>query len=510
MSLAVQDKDHPLPESVLGVVADAARLAAVAALNLDGSASDRDLDRIAQLTAALFDAPLALVTILERDRQSFLAAVGTERREAAVETSFCAHALATGDVLVVEDAARDPRFAANPWVSGPPRLRFYVGVPLTVAGQPVGTLCAYDVTARPRPAPSLIERFRILAELASSLLALKDMSRAGQAARTALAREEKRRGLALEAAGLASWVWDVPTGIVECDPLLPRLFDLPPGERVEARALFHAIDRRDLKANRDRFRDALNVSGEYSGEYRVRDTDPPRWLGARGRVVERDAQGRATLVFGVNFDITERKAAEERQRLLLRELNHRVKNTLATVQALASQTVRHSRNPRDFLEAFSARLQALGAAHNLLSDGEWRGIAIRELVLREVKPFDGVGAPRIDVAGEDVMLPPDQALGLGLILHELASNALKYGSLSAPGGRVSLSWQVRRAPDGRVLHLRWKEHGGPEVAPPAHHGFGSILIRRSLAKVLNSSVEHEFKPEGVEAVVTLPLNADTG
>ena len=200
------------------------------------------------------------------------------------------------------------------------------------------------------------------------------------------------------------------------------------------------------------------------------------------------------MVFGVNYDVSERKSAEERQRLLLRELNHRVKNTLATVQALASQTVRHARNPDEFLEAFSARLQALGLAHGLLSDHEWRGIGIGELVRREVKPFDDTDSPRIAITGDDVLLSPDQALGLGLILHELASNAMKYGSLSVPAGIVRLAWRVEGRRKKRRLVLDWKESGGPAVTPPDRQGFGSILIRRSLAKVLSSEVKHDFAP----------------
>ena len=223
-------------------------------------------------------------------------------------------------------------------------------------------------------------------------------------------------------------------------------------------------------------------------------------------MVEHDAAGRAALMFGVNYDITERKASEERQRLLLRELNHRVKNTLATVQALATQTVRHASDPRAFLESFSARLQALGAAHNLLSDREWRGIGLRELVRLEAKPFDSETAPRIRAEGADVMLPPDQAMGLGLILHELGSNALKYGALSVPGGSVSLAWRVEKRNGTRFLVLDWRESGGPPVSPPQSHGFGTILIRRSLGKVLDSDVRHEFLPGGVGATVSMPLD----
>ena len=219
----------------------------------------------------------------------------------------------------------------------------------------------------------------------------------------------------------------------------------------------------------------------------------------------RDSSGRIVGASKVARDVSERKRAEETQRLLLDELSHRIKNTLATVQALATQTVRHARQPSEFLEAFSARLQALGAAHSLLSDREWRGIGIRELVQVEVRPFDTAEQPRMTISGADLLLSPDQAVGLGLILHELASNALQYGSLSAAAGKVDLDWKARGPKGARRLVLTWRESGGPEVASPERYGFGSILIRRSLAKIISSEVTHEFRPEGVFAEISMPL-----
>ncbi|MBB6469228.1 two-component sensor histidine kinase [Aminobacter lissarensis] len=447
---------------------------------------DADFDRLASLAATLMTAPAALLTLADaHGRQIVQAHVGTSAAEA----------LGLAERFLASDPAeaRDRTFL------------LHAGAPIVASGRTVGALLVLDGGERPAPDLDKLEQLQDIAALAGSLVVLRDRSQAGARAEAALFHAETRRAIALEAAALASWVWDPRTGVVECDTLLPELFNMPSAATMRARDIVVAIDRRDIGKTRKIFQEALKGSDDYSGEYRIRGFDPPRWLAARGRVVERDADGRPTLVFGVNYDITERRSAEERQRLLLREINHRVKNTLATVQALATQTVRHAREPREFLDAFSQRLRALGLAHGLLSEYEWRGIGIRDLARLELSPFDDAESPRIAAIGPDALLSADQTLGLALILHELASNALKYGALSVPAGKVAVSWTVKGSAGDKQLELEWVESGGPKVSPPAHHGFGSILIRRSLAKVISSEVTHEFPAEGVRAHISMPL-----
>lgn len=500
------EKKPNLPVDVLSVLRAQDRLAVLHGLDALDTAADPDFDHISGLAAAVMQAPIALVTLLDVERQWFKSCVGLDETEAAADTSFCAYAIAAGDEpMVVTDAAADSRFSASPLVTGKRHVRFYAGAAIVVAGARIGTLCVFDRKPRTSPSAAELGQLTALASLAASLFALKDATRNGANAAAALAREEKRRGIALDAASLASWAWDIHTDIIECDVRLSELFDLPRSNRLRARDILAAIDPRDVYQTETHFRDALASGDDYFGEYRVKGFSPPRWVATRGRVIERDGDGKPTLIFGVNYDVTERKLGDERQRLLLRELNHRVKNTLATVQALATQTVRHARQPSEFLEAFSARLQALGAAHSLLSDREWRGIGIRELVQVEVRPFDTAEQPRMTISGADLLLSPDQAVGLGLILHELASNALQYGSLSAAAGKVDLDWKARGPKGARRLVLTWRESGGPEVASPERYGFGSILIRRSLAKIISSEVTHEFRPEGVFAEISMPL-----
>lgn len=472
-----------------------------------GRAPETAFDRLARLAAAVTGAPNALITLAgSGGEQPVRWGLGVAGTQPSPGLPFSTEAFAGEDgFLVVADAQSDPRFRDNPAVTGGPHIRFYAGVPLIVDGVKVGTVCAFDDKPR-EPAEAIpIERLQELAGLAANLFVLQDSSRKGVAAAAALVRFEQRHKLALEAATIASWVWDVRSDMVDCDPLLPELFGLPPATRLGARTLFLAIDHRDLRATYAALLRAMESGADYAGEYRVRGTTPTRWLSTRGRVTERDADGKPALVIGVSYDVSERKWAEETQRLLLRELNHRVKNTLATVQALASQTVRHASDPREFLQAFSDRLRSLGKAHDLLSDHEWRGIVLEELVRLQVQPFDDVEAPRIRIAGPRVWLMPEHAVALGLILHELAGNALKYGALSVPEGRVELVWRRHGPARSRRMTLRWTEAGGPPVTAAQREGFGSILIRRSLDKVIGSEVRHEFHPDGVRAEVSLPL-----
>lgn len=505
MSVAEDQRDF-LPQHVRDVLESDSRNEVLHSLEGAAGTSDADFDAITTLASQVMQAPVALVTLIGSDKQEFRSKVGTELDSNRSDLSFCAHMIAeTGSApFLVCDATRDERFRQNGLVTGPLHIRFYAGVPLTVSGEKVGSLCVLDIKPR-EPEAVQLAQLASMAALVSSLLHLKDSARRGDIARTALIREKKRHTLALEAASIASWVWDLRTNVIECDDLLPQMLGLPATNRLRASDLFRAIDRRDRKHAVWQLRQALETGGDYSGEYRVGKTQPARWLAARGRVLDHDEHGRPTLVFGVNFDISAAKTSEERQRLLLREINHRVKNTLATVQALATQTVRHAREPRAFLDAFSGRLQALGLAHGLLSDMEWGGIDLAEVVQLQAMPFTEKTQPRIHTSGPPVSLSPDQALGLGLILHELASNALKHGALSTQWGHVDLTWHLQGSRDHPGVSILWKEHDGPVVSEPTRSGFGSILIKRSLDKILGAKVAHRFLAEGVEAEISLPL-----
>lgn len=205
-----------------------------------------------------------------------------------------------------------------------------------------------------------------------------------------------------------------------------------------------------------------------------------------------------------------REAAARRQALLLHELNHRVKNSLATVQGLAAQTLRNDADPDDARRAFLARLLALAKTHDLLTATGWSGSGVREVVLAELSPFRDEARPgRVVLEGPAVALTPNATVALGLAIHELVTNAVKYGALSVPGGSVAVAWSAPAACGqdgaGRRLHLSWTETGGPPVAPPARRGFGSRLIESGLARELGGTAQIAFAPEGVHCAMDLSL-----
>lgn len=211
------------------------------------------------------------------------------------------------------------------------------------------------------------------------------------------------------------------------------------------------------------------------------------------------ADGTTRGIFVEGSDVTDRIAAETQQKFLLDELNHRVKNTLATVQAIAAQTLRHSPDPPAFRRAFEARIMALSATHNLLTATSWRGAELRDVLSMELSPY---GAERYGLEGGVVDLSAPAALALGMLVHELATNAAKHGALSEPGGRVEVAWRL--APEGKLV-LDWRETGGPPVAVSTHRGFGSRLIERSLRGDLAGAAVLAFHPDGLCCHIELPL-----
>ncbi|HWH22345.1 MAG TPA: PAS domain S-box protein [Allosphingosinicella sp.] len=273
-----------------------------------------------------------------------------------------------------------------------------------------------------------------------------------------------------------------------------------PMEELLTKTLFEITHPDDLGLDRAQFEGLW--SGEidtYSMEKRyVRKSGEPVWIELVASIVR--GQGGASS-YGVRIvrDITDRKKAEDHQRLLINELNHRVKNTLAIVQGLAQQTFRGKAVPDELMRAFEGRLAALSAAHNLLTEQKWEAGPIRLVIDEALKPF--TEDRTVTIEGPDLLLPPQTAVSLTLAMHELGTNAAKYGSLSVQEGRVEVSWSVK----GEQLHLRWQESGGPPVEQPTKRGFGIRMLEQALASELTGQVEVQFLAEGLLCTMDAPL-----
>jgi two-component sensor histidine kinase len=188
----------------------------------------------------------------------------------------------------------------------------------------------------------------------------------------------------------------------------------------------------------------------------------------------------------------------------MRELTHRSKNLLAVIQAMARQTAHYAGSTESFLEKFNARLQALATSHDILFKEEWQSASLAELVRLHLGPYLGRDESQVSAEGPTVLLKPEAAQNLGFALHELATNAAKYGALSVREGRVSIVWCWLSEADGNGVKLDWVESGGPAVEIPSHRGFGSMVIERNLGRGLDTKVEWAFPPEGVECKIVLP------
>jgi PAS domain S-box-containing protein len=313
-----------------------------------------------------------------------------------------------------------------------------------------------------------------------------------------LRSSEERRSIALSAGDMGSWEVDVASGQIEWDDGPYRIFGVHPAtfeptiERIDA--MMHPDDRDEsslraiLASSQQRFRTEFRV---------VRPSGEVRWCYGAG-IVSRDAAGRPVRMNGVTIDITERKRAEERLVLLAREVDHRAKNTLAVVLSVLRLT--RAKSIEDFVETVEGRVHALAATHNLLSSTRWEGADLRKIVDEEMAPYQASHRQRVITRGPAAVLLPATAQAMALALHELATNAAKYGALSIDTGTLSVAWRV----DPGQLVLEWSESGGPPAAEPARLGFGLTIVRSSIEAQFRGGVRYEWRPEGLRCTLSIP------
>ena len=328
-----------------------------------------------------------------------------------------------------------------------------------------------------------------------------------RAADERLRLSEERLAIAAELTNLGTFDHDHETDIVT---VTGNVCETNGGKTMTRDELLASVHPADLPSVLNAIKRASDPEsdGIYTEEHRiVRSTGEVRWVSVKARTFfEGEGKARRPVrTIGAMLDVTEQRSFDEQQRLLMGELNHRVRNTLSVVQAIASQTLRSSSNPHTFVEDFKGRLQAIASAYKLLNETTWQGANLTELLREQLSSSCGSGQVYTD--GPEVWLPPQIALNLGLIIYELGTNARKYGALSVPGGRVQVSWQPIRGDDKTILRMEWEEIGGPPVRPPTSRGFGMGLIERTIGSTIEGETKFEFKPEGVRCIIDLPLQS---
>ena len=250
----------------------------------------------------------------------------------------------------------------------------------------------------------------------------------------------------------------------------------------------------------------LEHSHDDGSENSYRRKDTSEFWGATFISPVRDEHGEVVQNFVSIVDQTRHKQEQAHSRMLINELNHRVKNTLATVQAIVRQALRSAVDPEVIRESIESRLSALARSHDLLTTENWKGVGLFDLVSAALAPFDAADGTeaRIVVTGENISLPPKTTLALGVALHELATNAMKHGAFSKETGSIRIAWNIDPAQQGDRLILRWQEKDGPPVTPPSRKGFGSRVIEEGLAHELQGTAHLEFAADGVVCTINVP------
>jgi PAS domain S-box-containing protein len=324
-------------------------------------------------------------------------------------------------------------------------------------------------------------------------------------AELALAERNIQLALAGKAARVGSYAYDTDTEMMQISEGYVAIHGFPEGiTEIRRRECLAGVHPDDIGRVEELRSEAFRARRrEYGAEYRI--TCPGgemRWVETRC-FISYNGEGRADRVIGVSIDITERKRVEEQQRKLLAELDHRVKNVLATVQAIAAHTMQASSSMDQFVSALDGRIRSMGSTHELLSHRRWLGIPLAELVKRELAPY--TAGSNTMVGGPEVMLSAEAGQAIGMVLHELVTNAAKHGALSVPSGRVSISWRLPRNGASDRLILTWRETGGPPVAPPSRSSYGMQVVRDLVPYELGGTIDHVLAPEGARCQMEVPL-----
>ena len=331
------------------------------------------------------------------------------------------------------------------------------------------------------------------------------------AAESSLRESEELYRSALAAGRMGTWQTDLINRTRLWTPESMALFglNLADGrghvrgdEEDEYWSALHPDDRHLMRA----FHELADKQDSFTSEYRVVWPDGTiLWLRGHGHVVARAPDGKAHRMVSIVADVTERKAAEDHNQFLMHELSHRSKNLLTVIQSIARRTARTAGTMEEFESRFGQRLQGIAASHDVLVGNSWQGAPLADLLRKHLEPFVDLQSSRVELGGPDIVVGAEAAQAIGLAIHELTTNAIKYGALSGPAGTVKVTWALDDdAGAPRQLLLNWIEQGGPPVVPPSHKGFGHVVFDDMIERSLKGKVALEFAASGLSWRVSIP------
>lgn len=450
--------------------------------------------------------------------QVILKELGENLIQANSATEAFQHLLKTDVALVLMDVCMPDLdgFELAAMIRGHPRFQntaiiFISAIHLTETDHLRGyEMGAVDYVPVPVVPELLRAKVKVFAELYRKGRQLEELNRELEqrvAARTAeleastarLTESERRRSLALAAGRMGSWEWDVASASFHWDDGQYGIFGVDPASFVptlaNARAMIHP---EDLPALLDAYGRASSTESTFQTEFRVQRPDGTTRFCFGAGACTFDAGGAMARISGVTVDISERKQAEEHQMLLAREVDHRARNALALVQAIVRLTKASS--IETYVCAVEGRIKALSQVHTLLSESRWQGADVERLVAEELAPYRVGDARKVKMSGPRALLAPEKAQTLALVLHELATNAAKYGALSTLAGEVHVDWELQQG----SLILQWTETGGPLVAAPTAKGFGTRIVNSSIQHQAGGTVSLDWNPQGLRCRLMFP------
>lgn len=479
------------------------RIQAMRAFALERLDGDPELKRITDFAAVLCDAPIALVSFVEADRQWFPARTGLDVCETPRTTSFCAHAMQDRDILVVPDATRHDQFRDNPLVTGEPHIRFYAGAPLiSDDGVPLGALCVIDRM----PRDDLTDAQRMgLQVLAAGIITRLTLQRSSNLNASRLDQEETKFRILADT--MPQMVWStLPDGYHDYYNARWYEFTGMPEGSTDGEAwngMFHPDDQARAWTA---WRHSLQTGEAYEIEYRLRNARGEyRWTLGRALPM-RGPDGAIVRWFGTCTDVHDQKAAQVQREMIAQELSHRIKNIFSVINGLISFSARQYPEMKEAAGDLRKRIVALGRAHDFVrphSEASRPDSATPNDLAGMLRELLAAYVERVTITGDEIAIDDRSATPLALLFHELATNAAKYGALSAPEGMVRIVCAI----GDNCATVLWRETGGPRVSQPTDLGFGSKLIELSIIDQMGGTIARNWSAEGLSVDIKFPMDA---